>query len=116
METKPKKLKLTIEQKIEKSKLTEARRKEYQANYYKNLRSGLGSLTQDECKARQRLYFKTYRTTHGNYASNKESILKYQKTQKGIEATQRKIAKKKEKALNIILNSFLPDTDGSQNI
>ena len=42
METKPKKLKLTIEQKIEKSKLTEARRKEYQANNYKNLRSGLG--------------------------------------------------------------------------
>ena len=84
METKPKKLKLTIEQKIEKSKITEARRKEYQANYYKNLRSGLGSLTQDECKARQRLYFKTYRSTHGNYNSNKESILKYQKTQKGI--------------------------------
>jgi len=109
MENKAKKVKLTIEQKIERSKMAEARRKEYQANYYKNLRSGLGTLTQDECKARQRLYFKSYRATHGNYATNKESILKYQKSQKGIDATNRKKAKRKEKELNIIMSDFLPD-------
>ena len=79
------------------------------SNIYKNLRSGLGTLTQDDCKARQRLYFKSYRATHGNYATNKESILKYQKSQKGIDATNRKKLKRKEKELNIIMSDFLPD-------